>query len=364
MPPRLEARIAELIAANGPLRIDAFMALALGDPTDGYYASHEPFGTAGDFITSPDISQLFGEIVGAWLIHGWQLAGSPVPFSLVELGPGRATLLSDILRVGRLVPAFLTGAHLHLVETSARLRKVQADLLEDLGCRAVWHDDIDTLPRQPTIFVANEFFDALPIRQFVMTTAGWRERVVGLIDGRLGFGLAPGTPDMPPAASPGDIVERAPSRSALATHLGGLLSRVGGIGLIIDYGYESPACGDTFQAVRAHRFADPLEAPGSSDLTAHVDFRDLRRAFHEAGALTYGPAEQGDFLTELGISSRAAQLKAGRDPALQSEIERGLQRLVATDQMGRVFKVLAVADRRLDLPPFGVTAADKSNDAL
>lgn len=361
---RLEARIVELIAADGPLRIDSFMALALGDPIDGYYAAREPFGTAGDFITSPDISQLFGEVVGAWLIHAWRQSGSPAPFSLVEFGPGRATLLSDILRVGRLVPPFLEALQLHLVETSARLRKVQADSLQQLGHRACFHEEAGTLPRQPMLVIANEFFDALPIRQFVMTAGGWRERVIGLVDGRLGFGLAPGAPDQAPAVSPGDLVERSPARSALAALLGDLLSRYGGVGLIIDYGYLGPAPGDTLQAVRAHRYADPLDAPGSSDLTAHVDFTDLQEAFRSAGVVTYGPLEQGDFLGELGIVDRAERLKAGKDGALQRKIDRDLQRLVAPGQMGRLFKVLAVANRPLELPPFSPPSADKPENAL
>ncbi|HET7716600.1 MAG TPA: SAM-dependent methyltransferase, partial [Bauldia sp.] len=301
----LGEKIAALIAANGPITIADYMALCLGDREHGYYMVREPFGGSGDFITAPEVSQIFGELIGLWAVATWQAMGSPSPFVLVELGPGRGTLMADLLRAARLRPAFLDAARIHLVETSPRLRAIQEATLA--GAAVTWHAAIDALPAGPAIVVANEFFDALPIRQYVATASGWAERMVGLDEaGRLRFGMrdsAGPSSTVPTHAKPsarmgkptpsgegdtpygaGGIVEISPAATAIMSTLATRIASDGGAALIIDYGYEGPAFGETLQAVRGHRHVDPLAEPGEADLTAHVDFAALARAAAEAGA--------------------------------------------------------------------------------
>jgi len=359
----LGARIAALIADTGPITVADYMALCLGDPEHGYYMTREPFGSAGDFVTAPEVSQVFGELVGLWAVATWLAMGSPPSFILAELGPGRGTLMADLLRAARLRPAFGAAARVHLVETSPRLRTLQEATLG--GTAVAWHGDVASLPDGPAIIVANEFFDALPVRQYVRTDGGWAERMVGLdTAGRLAFGLRPVSE---PPASPlpsserarargGDlasaILEVSPAATGIISRLAGRLARDGGALLAIDYGHEGPAFGDTLQAMRGHAFADPLAEPGVADLTAHVDFAALAEAARAAGATPRPLLGQGEFLARLGIAARAERLAAGKDAATVAAIGAAVRRLTAPDAMGTLFKVLAVSQSGLALPAF------------
>ncbi|HWL46678.1 MAG TPA: SAM-dependent methyltransferase [Sphingomonadaceae bacterium] len=313
------------------------LAAFMGEANAAYYAAGDPLGAAGDFITAPEISQMFGEMIGLCLADLWRRKGSPA-VHYVELGPGRGTLAVDALRTMR---RFGLAPPVHFVETSPALRAKQGAAVAD----ARWHDALATLPRDgPLLVVANEFFDALPIRQFVKTVAGWRERMVSV--GPDGFVPVPGTvpcdaliPARLLAAEPGSIVEASPAIAAVARTLARRLADQGGAALIVDYGYADRAAGDTLQAVHAHAYADPIAAPGRSDLTAHVDFGALAAAAEGVAAL--GPVDQGDWLLGLGIGTRAEALAAA-SPTRRDEILAGLRRLTAGDEMGTLFKILAL----------------------
>ncbi len=355
----LLARIADRIRAGGPLRVDQFMAIALQDPEHGYYRRGDPIGRAGDFITAPEISQIFGELIGLWLGERWMAMGRPRPVRLVELGPGRGTLMADIRRAGRVVPGFHEAASVHLVETNETLIAEQRRRL--VG--AHWHAGLDDVPDGPLLVAANEFFDALPIRQFLREKDGWRERAVTLDETgtRLAWTTIPADEsllaaafpaDHLAAARPGEILELAPAARRMAADLARRLARRGGAALIVDYGYEGPAFGDSLQAVFRHRFADPLARPGAQDLTAHVDFRILRAAAEAAGLAVFGPVPQGRFLLELGLAVRLARLVAGKPPALARALRTAAERLVAPDRMGTLFKVMAWTDSAESPPGF------------
>lgn len=335
------------IAAAGPISLADYMAECLLDPRHGYYASRDPFGAAGDFVTAPEISQMFGEMIGLCLAQCWLDQGRPSPFTLAELGPGRGTLMADILRAIRTVPGMAGAARLHLVEASATLRAAQARRLaaERPARQPVWHDRADTLPEAPLFLVANEFFDALPIRQFERRGEGWAERMVTLVGGRLAFGLGPVAP-VPALASrladtePGDVVELCPALSAIAGAVARRIAAHGGVGLVIDYGGWH-SLGDTFQALKAHRPVDPLAGPGEADLTAHVDFEALARAFTDAGSAVSAMTTQGVFLERLGITARAQALAARlQGEALEIHVAAH-RRLTHPDEMGNLFKVIA-----------------------
>ncbi|UAK26801.1 SAM-dependent methyltransferase [Sphingomonas nostoxanthinifaciens] len=305
-----------------------------------YYATRDPFGAAGDFVTAPEISQMFGELIGLALADLWERAGRPAA-AYVELGPGRGTLAVDALRAmavaGLRPPA-------HFVETSPLLRAAQAERFAD----ATWHDTIDTLPDDmPLLIVANEFFDALPVRQLVRGVDGWHERMVG--DGIDGFAPIPGGASMDrlvPAAlrhaDPGSIIEDRPVAATIAEALGQRLARQGGALLAFDYGHMRGAHGDTLQAVHAHAYADPFARPGASDLTAHVDFAALAQAAQAGGATVSGPIEQGQWLIALGLSDRAAILARG-SPSRADDIAAAYRRLTHPDEMGELFKTIAFA---------------------
>ncbi|WP_443969781.1 class I SAM-dependent methyltransferase [Sphingobium sp. CR28] len=307
-----------------------------------YYGSRDPLGASGDFITAPEISQMFGELVGLWAADLWHRAGAPTDTAYVELGPGRGTLAADAMRA--MARAGLTPP-VHLVETSPTLRSAQAERVP----AAQWHNTIDTLPAdRPLLIVANEFFDALPIRQFVRTGRGWREHL--MMDGRLVAGEADCAAEIPVAladAPLGAIVEQNPAAETIMATLAARLARQGGAFLIVDYGYEGPATGDTLQAVMNHRFADPLAEPGSRDLTAHVDFSMLAMIARAQGLLTSPVVGQGMFLKALGIDARAQAL-ARANPARSDTLFGQRDRLTKDSQMGRLFKVLAV--RHADWP--------------
>lgn len=354
----LGERIAALIARAGPITVADYMAMCLGDPEYGYYMAREPFGRGGDFVTAPEVSQVFGELIGLWAISTWTAIGSPPSLVLAELGPGRGTLMADLLRAARVRPAFLAAAEVHLVETSPRLRAVQEATLA--GHRVNWHAAMDTLPPGPAIVVANEFFDALPIRQYVRGREDWAERMVGLDgEGRLAFGLRPvdgAAPSLPSLPADGGavaqaVVEVSPAATAIMGASAGRVAKEGGAFLAIDYGYEGPAFGDTLQAVRRHAFADPLADPGEADLTAHVDFGALAMAATDEGARAWPLLTQGAFLSRLGIAARAERLAAGKDAATTAAIAAAVRRLTAPDAMGTLFKVLGVSQSGLAALP-------------
>jgi NADH dehydrogenase [ubiquinone] 1 alpha subcomplex assembly factor 7 len=342
--------IARRIALTGPISIADFMAEALGHPRLGYYRTALPVGAAGDFTTAPEISQMFGELLGAWLAERWLAMGRPQPVVLVELGPGRGTLMADALRATRGVAGFHAAIDLHLVEINARLQSLQRTALG--GFKPTWHAHLDDVPDGPMLLVANEFFDALPVRQFEKTPIGWVERMVGLEpDGEtLRLALAPGiTPYAPllPDASAGAQAEISEMSRTIATAIGARLRRNGGWALIVDYGYDRGSHGASLQAVRDHRGAILLDRPGETDLSAHVDFAALAEA---AGMPTFGPVGQGEFLQRLGITQRAETLKARAGEAERHAIDAALARLIGPDQMGTLFRVLAVGDSRSAAP--------------
>lgn len=341
----LAATLRARIAAEGPLPLDAFMAEA----TAAYYARGDAFGRDGDFITAPDISQAFGELIGVWCALRWIAAGRPARVLVAECGPGRGALIADFLRAARSVPGFAAAIELHLVETSAALREAQGGALG--GFPARWHADISTLPGDaPLLLVANEFLDALPVRQLVRRGETWRAARVGLgADGR--FTLVDGPETLPPpdllAVLPppeeGCVIEHRPAAEAFARDLGRRLAAQGGAALILDYGPAHSGYGDSLQAVRRHAFAPPLADPGAADLTAHVDFARIAAAARPAAA--FGPAPQGRWLVEMGIRERTAQLVAHATPAQARALTSGAARLCEAPAMGRLFKALAL------LPP-------------
>ncbi|WP_421857590.1 class I SAM-dependent methyltransferase [Oricola sp.] len=358
---RLERRIRHLIETAGPIPVSDYMATCLFDPELGYYTTREPFGASGDFITAPEISQMFGEIVGAWLIHAWRMMGRPTPFALVEIGPGRGTLMRDILRTARLDPAFAEAAQPWLVEVSPRLRDIQRDTLAEATPRCEWSDDVSGLPNLPMLIVANELFDAVPFRQIVKSADAWRERMVSVADdGKLAFVagatsvvgdiLPPGAAEQPDGA----VFEFAPAREALASRIAARLTETTGAALFLDYGHAEPGFGDTFQALRGHAPAGVFDTPGQCDLTSHVDFSALTFAATAAGASAKPVITQGEFLLSLGLAERAGALGANADAARRDEIRVAAGRLAGAgeNQMGSLFKVLCIAGQALDLPPF------------
>lgn len=345
----LAARLAARISRFGPMTIADFMAEALTHPRHGYYMRGDPFGRGGDFVTAPEISQMFGELIGLWCADTWQRMGAPEPVLLVELGPGRGTLMADALRAAATVPAFAAALRLHFVEVSPALREAQAAALAPH--RPQWHDSLESVPDGPLLLIANEFFDALPIRQFVRQDRTWFERVVTLDqDGAtLVFGLVPAAPGMESLVAPelaagaqDALIEVSVPSRVLAEDIGRRIAAFGGAGLIIDYGHETARAGVTLQAVRGHARHDPLVDPGSTDLTAHVDFAALARAARTGGAETFGPVTQGTLLRALGIEARASILRAGARSGQAAAIDAALERLVAPHAMGDLFKALAV----------------------
>jgi SAM-dependent MidA family methyltransferase len=351
----LAEELRRIIAAEGPLTVERYMALCLSHPRHGYYATHDPFGAAGDFTTAPEISQMFGELIGLWAVEIFRLMGAPARLALVELGPGRGTLMQDFLRAARIDPAFMAAVEVHLVETSPVLREAQARALHGVAAPLAWHGRLADVPDGPAVVIANELFDALPVRQFVATERGWCERLVGLgEDGGLAFGLAPEpTSGLPEGDRPGAVLEWPAAALDLTRELAIRVARHGGAALVVDYGYEGPALSDTLQAVRRHAYANPLAEPGEADLTVHVDFSKLARAATAAGAAVHGPVPQGAFLRSLGIEARAAALKRRATPAQAHDIDAALARLTGAGPggMGELFKALCITDPDLPPPP-------------
>ncbi|SIQ22367.1 SAM-dependent methyltransferase, MidA family [Rhizobium sp. RU35A] len=358
----LADKIKNLIRANGPISVTDYFALCLADPDHGYYRTRDPFGRNGDFVTAPEISQLFGEMLGIFMVHAWQQHGSPTPANLVEVGPGRGTMMQDMLRViRRLAPGLYENLDVHMVETSDRLRGVQRVTLEAYSSKITWHAAFEDVPGGFTLIAANELFDAIPIRQFIKTPTGFRERMVGLdANDRLTFGVGIATID--PALLPsshakerdGTIFEIAPARQAVMSALCDRLKRHGGTALIIDYGHMVTGFGDTLQAVLRHDYDPPLAHPGEADLTSHVDFEDLARIARGSGIQINGCLHQGDFLYGLGLAERAAALASGKSEPEQRAIAVSADRLAGAGEgkMGELFKVLSVSSPSVTLAPF------------
>jgi len=342
----LAERIAALIASQGPVSVAHYMALV----NDAYYATRDPLGR--DFITAPEISQVFGELMGLWIVQAWADQGRPREKRLVELGPGRGTLMADALRAARVAPEFRDGLEIVLVEASPALRAQQEQRVP--GAR--WAQGFgETLADKPLFLIANEFFDALPVRQFVRTAKGWRERMVALdARGALAFALSPvpvpesylpaGRSDAPDGA----VCEISPAAEALTAQIARSIAAQGGAALIVDYGYERPGFGETLQAVAGHSFTAILDDPGESDLSAHVDFAALARAAAEASV--HGPVTQGEMLEDLGIAARFARL-AQANPGAADALQSQLTRLTRADEMGTLFKALAILPKHAPRPP-------------
>jgi NADH dehydrogenase [ubiquinone] 1 alpha subcomplex assembly factor 7 len=353
----LEQEIRRIIAFDGPMPISEYMRTCLTHPKYGYYATRDPLGTLGDFTTAPEVSQMFGELIGAWAAAVWQQMGSPLRISLVELGPGRGTLMADALRAARALPAFSAALAVHLIETSEVLAAKQREILGS-GVPVTWHRDVREIPAGPAIFLANEFFDALPVHHAVRGEQGWHERVVALDnDDRLAFAVNPVATMNFDATLP-DAIRGAPVGAICEWRSTGYMLEIirhlkdhGGAALVIDYGYTQTQVGETLQGVRRHAHADPLADPGEVDLTAHVDFDALAHAGRAAGMGVNGPLSQGEFLRRLGIAQRAARLKANATPEQCLDIDSALARLTAPDQMGELFKVLALTDPKLGTLP-------------
>ena len=338
------------IAQNGPLSVADYMAECLLHPEFGYYTTRDPFGAAGDFITAPEISQMFGELLGLCIAQAWIDQGRPNRFTLAEVGPGRGTLMADMLRATKNIEGFHRAADIVLIEASAKLIAQQKKTLSAVQPR--WISQLDDLPDQPLFLVANEFYDALPIRQFMRQGAAWRERQVGSEGGNLSWGLGPALPQ--PFLNPrladtddGTMVEYAPAAGPITVQISARINAHGGAALILDYGDWQPK-GDSFQAVKAHEKIGPLETPGAADLTAHVDFAALARAAAPAAHSALTP--QGVFLERLGITARAEALAQNlTGGALQNHITAH-RRLTHPEEMGSLFKVMALMPQGTHAP--------------
>ncbi|MDG2340052.1 MAG: SAM-dependent methyltransferase [Paracoccaceae bacterium] len=339
------------IRAEGPISLADYMATCLLHPEYGYYATRDPFGLSGDFITAPEISQMFGELIGLSLAQSWMDQGSPSSFVLAELGPGRGTLMADILRATKIVPGFLDAASVYLVEASRTLGGIQAETLKDWSVH--WIDDVTDLPDAPLWLVANEFFDALPVRQFERGDESWRERMVHVDEhGSLGFGLAQETKyedlrNRLEDTNQGDIIETCPSAAGIIRLIGDRIETLGGAALIFDYG-DWHSLGDTFQALRKHHSIHPFESPGQADLTAHVDFEALALA---APCSFSRVTPQGIFLERLGIVQRAQTLAKNLSGETLEDHVAAFRRLTHPDEMGTLFKTMALFPKGANPPP-------------
>jgi NADH dehydrogenase [ubiquinone] 1 alpha subcomplex assembly factor 7 len=348
----LQSEIKKLIKSSGPMPVWRYMELCLTHPSYGYYISRDPLGREGDFTTSPEVSQMFGELLGLWVGSVWKAIGSPSLLRLIELGPGRGTLMVDALRALRVLPPLYQALSIHLVEINPVLREKQKAALS--GVRIIaWHDSIDQVPNGPAVILANEYFDVLPIHQAVKRETGWHERTVEIDDGgKLAFGFAPDPMPRFEVLLP-PLVRAAPIGAVFEwrsdTEIMKIATRMrdqGGAALIIDYGHVRSDAGDTFQAIARHSFADPLKNPGQADVTAHVDFQALARAAEDLGARVHGPVPQGEFLKWIGIETRAVTLMAKASLEVSEDISSALKRLTGDGRgaMGSMFKVLAVSE--------------------
>jgi NADH dehydrogenase [ubiquinone] 1 alpha subcomplex assembly factor 7 len=330
------------IELSGPMGLQEYMALALYHPQHGYYRTRDPLGARGDFTTAPEISQMFGEMIGAWVADLWGKAGRPSPFILLECGPGRGTMMADMLRAGRGASGFLEAARVHLLEISPALREKQRQMLRDHDVS--WHDSLASVPRDvPLMIVGNEFWDAFPVQQFVRQQGGWAETMVGVRDGALSPVYRP-VPDVGGGvdAAPGFVMERSVPAQSLFQDMCVRVRAQGGAMIFIDYGYEMPPGVSTVQALRQHRRHDFLCDPGEADITAHVDFAALKTIARNCGLSVFGAAGQGDFLRRLGIEERARILAAKASDAQKADVLAAIERLTSAQHMGDLFKVMAV----------------------
>ena len=348
--------IRQKIRSSGPLTIAEFMDLALMHPQFGYYQSADAFGVKGDFITAPEISQMFGELIGLWCVDSWSKMGAPSQFMLVEFGPGRGTLMSDALRSAALVPEFLNAAEVFLVEGSQSLTALQKQNLKSHSI--TWCQDISDLPSDmPAIFIGNEFLDALPIQQFEYTAEGWQERRIGLDGDAFVFERHPITEELALDHMPengtcdlGSIYECSSAAEDIIRTLSDHLTRFGGCALFIDYGPENSAFGDSFQSVKNHLFADPLQNPGTQDLTAHVDFERLAKITKSADCSAAQIATQGRFLERLGIEARTLSLLRSANDSQKQKLNEDLKRLVSGSEMGTLFKAMCFHAKMMETP--------------
>ena len=348
----LDKIIKDHIRQNGPINMGEYMALCLGHPEHGYYMTRDPFGADGDFTTAPEISQMFGELIGAWLADTWMKMGSPEKVTVMECGPGRGTLMEDALRATQSVPGFHEAVQLHLLEMSPILRQAQEKRLSAYG--ATWHSEPESVPLDsPLLIIGNEFLDALPVRQLVLNDTGWHEKMINLdindayrlYEIEADKEVIDHLPDMLIPPQIGDQVEVSLEQKAFLQKIMNMLLKQGGNALFLDYGFNHSVSGDTIQAVRDHRFCDVLESPGEADITAHVNFAEVSRFAMEKNMVVHGPVSQADFLQRLGIGVRAEKLSQGATEAQRVEIEEAVKRLTGTKteskEMGELFKVIA-----------------------
>ena len=360
----LAARIKSYIRDTGPIPVSEYMSLCLLDPTHGFYPTRDPLGSEGDFITAPEISQMFGEVLGLWVIQSWRDIGSPARFNLVELGPGRGIMMADILRSVRLDLHCMSAVRVHLIEVSAALESVQAESLIDTPAIVKWVQSLDDLPDDPTIIIGNEFLDCLPIRQAVQSDPfaaqnGWQERLIGLDDeGNFRFQLdpAPLSPTLQAALPKGheearkdELIEFCPPAFQIMEQIKRLFESHPGRALFIDYGPEATEFGDTLQALKRHKKVGVFDLPGESDLTARVNFQALAQAASQSGLVASAIVTQAELLSKLGIEMRAVTL-ARHKPEAKPKILRQLHRLMDSEEMGQLFKAICISADGLDVP--------------
>lgn len=360
-PSPLEKEIRRLIAVGGPMPVARYMTLCLTHPQHGYYVTRDPFGAGGDFTTAPEVSQIFGELLGLWALSVWRMLDEPESINLIELGPGRGTMMRDALRAAKVLPKFRQALSVHMVEISPTLEQLQRNSLSDVEVPVTWHRNLLDVPEGPTIILANEYLDALPVHQVVKQNDGWHERVIGLnANGDFALGLAPDPLPQFDRFMPKKIKD-APVGSIFEwrndIHAFDIARRVrkDSAALFIDYGHVESDIGETLQSVNEHAFADPLSAPGLADITAHVDFFIFGQAAQNMGAAVHGPITQARFLRELGIEARAEALRRGANPEQAANITAAVTRLTEGGRtgMGELFKVMAVSDPKLGpLPGF------------
>ncbi|MEK9683228.1 MAG: SAM-dependent methyltransferase [Rhodospirillaceae bacterium] len=359
---QLLSELHNTIQKNGPMPISEYMSLVLGHPDFGYYMSRDPFGSKGDFVTAPEISQVFGELIGLWVGSIWQQADSPDKVRLVELGPGRGTLISDILRTSRYISGFIDAISVHLVETSPYLRRAQEKALSQYrnSLEISWHPDFDSIPEGRLLIIANEFFDALPIEQMVYSKDCWLRRCIGLSSSQdLVLTECQDSEDIASylpnsirdRASCGQVFEICPTAIKLASKISKRLSQAGIGALIIDYGHNETASGDTLQALYQQKPVGILQHPGDSDLSAHVDFEALARATRSPKIRVSGPLFQRNFLQDIGIIQRTISLTKGADSRMRKQITEGSQRLLDPNGMGSLFRVMAITEMERPIPP-------------
>lgn len=370
--PPISAEIRNLIRSAGPMPVSRYMEICLTHPEYGYYMTRDPLGREGDFVTAPEVSQMFGELLGLWAAAVWKSMDTPSPLRLIELGPGRGTMMADVLRAIRVLPAFYQAVTVHMVEINPALIDRQKETLKSARVNATWHASIDDVPEGPSIILANEYFDALPVHQVIRQEDGWHERVIDMNSGgQLIFSAAPEPlkhfdlllPPLVRAAPVGAIFEWRANNEIM--RIARRVRDFGGAALIIDYGHVRSDAGDTFQAIARHSFTDPLRNPGQADLTAHVDFQALALGAEDAGARLHGPVEQGEFLNRLGIETRATTLMNKANAQVQADITTALRRLTGTGRgaMGSLFKVLGISEPGLrTLPGLSDHQEDDSNE--